>query len=347
MKRKQLIQLIKSKADQIQIPDLSQTILDKINDMPVAVPIIRPARVSFNRRLALVSFSFVLLLAISFFALISPSPTYVFAAEDDVMLMSSIYAEGLHTDDLEAYGPGDVALDSEVLYVGLELPKIAGYMTLVDTRLGLQSLPLIHKSTEDGLTVMTFVISAGDDDEKTYVLRYETSVTDAKKDLFVHIGTLTSGLRTLPFRARSVLEDGQHGLVFTLGQQETDGIIITYNQRNDGRQFDAQIYNDGTMRRRVELSALAESPDDFTMHFVEGDVVGTYRFERHDALEAHDIDVTYAIMVGSDTETGTMRVTLAGMPGQQTMRFDIHARGKDAHSMMFGHDHHDPHDDNL
>jgi hypothetical protein len=347
MKNKKIIQIIKKKADQVNVPDLSQIILSKIQDTPVIKPKIDPVRAPFNRRLALVSFSFVLLLAVAFFAFLNPSLTYEFKAQDDVMLMSSIYAEGLYTDDLEANSKGDVSLDTEVLYVGLELPKIASYMTLVETRLGLQSLPDIHQSSEDDMTVLTFFTRQGSADEKTYVLRYQTSVIDPRKDLFVHTGTLTSGLKTLPFRAQSVFEDGHHGLMFTLGNQETDGILITYDENDSERPFDAQIYNEGTMKRRIELSTLSESSHQFTMHFTEGDVLGTYLFEHHDDPQAHDIDVTYAILKGTDTETGTMRVTLDGSPGQETIRFEIHARGKAAYDMMFGHEHHGQNDDQL
>lgn len=336
MKRKNIIRIIREKADQRVLPDLAESIIKKTLETPIKRAAHTPVTSPFRRRMALASFSFVLIVLLSVFVFMDTTPEYTFEAQDDIILLSAIYADGLLTDDLEAMTAGDVSLDSEVIYAGIEVPKIAGYMVMVNRQLMLDFLPSFARTTDAGVTEMMFTTLAGSSLEKTYTLRYGKDIIDARRDEFILTGTLSTGTDTVQFQAESFMSDGRHGLIFTLGSQDEDGVVVTYEENGDETPYDAKVFNRGQLRRRIELSSLTGSTSMFTMHFTEGDVIGSYRFERHTGLPDHHIDVTYAILTDSSTETGTMDVTLAGSSGQESIRFVINARGKEARTFTFG-----------
>jgi hypothetical protein len=340
MKKKEIINLIRTKADQTAVPDVRKTIKGRLSELKwtktsetVGLP-----RKTPSRRLVFASFSAVLVvMAVSAMVLFNPSPQVTFSAMEEAVVMSAIYADGLLQEDIETVSVGETDLDAGGPVVGGEVSKIATYIDLVDERLMIGQAPeAVLETLEDGRVRRSFETVSWTGASKGYVIETRTQTTDPSKGLIAMEGTLEtpSGRRALT--ARTILEDGTHALVLTLGNTSSDHVTVTYLAETGAPAVTATLTRDGTAVRTVEFISQEDDASSFTMHFTSGDIIGTYRFNKDASQAARAIGVTYALIDSEGNETGTIGITLEDFPSGRTIVFDIRARGKAPSTVRIG-----------
>mgnify|MGYP007057172929 CR=1 FL=1 len=340
MKKKEIVRLIRTKADQTAVPDVRHKIKDRFSELEktrLTETVETPGRMP-SRRLVFASFSAVLVvmtaLGMVFF---NPSPSVTFSAMEEAVVMSAMYADGLLQEDFETVSTGETDLEAGGPIVGGEVSKIAPYINLVDERLMTTSVPEAVKETlPDGQVRRSFETVSWTGASKAYVIETLTRTTDPKQGLIVMEGTLQTPSGTRELTARTIFEDGAHALVMTLGKTSSDHVTVTYRPEDGEPLVAATVTRAGNVIRTIEFISGTEASPSFTMHFTSGDIIGTYRFEKDPSGPAQAIGVTYALIEDEGNETGTIGITLEDAPSGRTIVFDIRARGKAPSTVRIG-----------
>lgn len=318
MKRKDMITLIKDKAQEITIKDLSQAIIEKARHLPVSDITATPRR-KFPLELTLISSSLAIAF-IMFLTIFQPAPVAIPQIEnsEQMMALSAVSAVSLieHTNQLLDLEENNnislrhLLLDNELNYVDVnnEIDDVSIYFKMMERFLISAKdfdyeKSIVNQSGFDNQ--LKFTTTDMLDQELEYILIYNRTDLE-EQNIFILQGILQIGnnsyemigegeLNNPQFFKLKVQIDNQNYIVI---EHQIDNILVTTTQ-------------DGQMIQKIELNIQEINNQRFGfINFVEGSSTGSYAFEIVKENEVAKMRVLFYIN-GQNSESGRMDVIIS------------------------------------
>ncbi|MBE0701133.1 MAG: hypothetical protein IH571_05555 [Acholeplasmataceae bacterium] len=334
MKNKEIIQIIKEKANEVQIRDMSNEILEKVGRFSHQQEVIIKPQRAFRLR-PVFSLGLVLLVMVTTLILTNPfeKPT-PFEEREEVLSQSIIaavsYASFEASDDLAA---GDIDLDTPSYFIDDELDEISRYIQMMERMLSNDQSGHFEELVSDRASFEKMIrlnVQSIIDEEKTLVLYYNLTITSRNKDDFHMTGVLVDDSHEYDVHVTSNYTQGSYHLVFHVVLREDLSIQIRYNQEAPDQNY--EIYRIESDVEHTELSFSLSRINNQMEVFAQllgTHMRGSYRFALTEDEAGKKIDVHYAIIRQTTTETGRIVVIVDVDPdsAQTIYNMTINPRG--------------------
>ncbi len=341
MRKKELLNLIKTKAAEVEIKDLSQSILEKVRLLPQEQPVIQePIQ---RRRL---SFKPIYLSALSiatavfaFLLIYSPSaPLPTISDVNSVMAFSAVSASSiaeysidlLSNEDSVSLSSGYFALDTS------DTPLIDGELDTISTYLGMMERIL----NSDGNFDYTFSASGSNgyqyqltfttkdlmDVESTYTLMYNR-VDDQENHIYTINGVLNFGDMTYMISGSSDITD-PHLFQFRIAVDQNNYIDVNYEIDDAVNRYQLSITENAVTVQAVNLEVKEMNQvRTVMMDFVQGNATGSYSFQIENVDSVRTMRIAYYIY-NQISETGKIDVTVSQSGTETTYVITVTPKGR-------------------
>lgn len=326
MKKKELLNLIKSKSEAISLPDFSDAIINKAKHLPK--PEVMEKRHGLRLKpyyLATLSLMLTTLLIVLFtpgtpINPVDPNPSLenmdavlAFSTLTSVSLIQALDTDlDVSTEDTSlSHGnpPRERRIDAQI-------PNIAQYLEMMEKLFGSESNFNLELETATNPLYekrMRFKTKDLLDTEEEYAIDFnQTSI--GVHDFLIE-GVILIGTYAYPVYATGTSND-EDTLNLIIDQGNGRKVEISYVKDEDLHVFDISIYQDDVQIQEVGFTYKQDGLDkEATLHFIQGEATGHYTF----ALDVEDgikrIRITYDLD-SDDPESGEILIrirTLAGV----------------------------------
>ncbi len=326
MKKKELIQLIKTKSEQVEIRDFSREIIEKAKHLP-RVEVIEKTRFSFRLKpyyLATIGLMLTVLMIVLFTpdTPINPiDPTL--ENMDEVIAFSTLTSVSLiQTLDLDL----DTVSDNVTLSHGNpptprmienQITDITKYLDMMEKLFG--SNPDFDLTFEDQTNPMynnrmRFKTKDLLDEEVEYAIDFNQ--TNIGIHDFIIEGMVIIGEYAYPIYASGSSNDIDT-LELVIEQENGNQITIHYEKIQEVHEFEIKIYQDDLLIQEVYFTYQEQGEDKHaTLDFIYGETIGSYTFSLDVEDNVRQIRITYAIE--SENESGEIVIRIRTLLGQTT-----------------------------
>lgn len=302
MNKKDLIALIKTKADEKEIPDFSAQIIEKIENQNVFVkeeiPVIKKSH-RFKPLYASLTTVFGLFLLFLAFSVVRSNNVDLFADSNfsDSVIVSAITTVN-YVEQSEL-----LALDDSytILLAGEEtddlvedqIDDVVTYANIMEVLLinGDDYQKEIEASDLDGYEKMiTYRLHNLLDEEMTYQLYYNEDI-NMNKNTYQVEGLFKYGNNDYEISINGSFDEKQYTL--THQQNEQDYININYQVQNLNQKLSVMIYKNNILNQEIEIEY-----DDYlsaTLRYIKGTTKGVYQFEIETRDNIKGMKVNYRI----------------------------------------------------
>ncbi len=320
MKKKQLIELIKTESKKVEIKDVQAEILARVQGLP-PVEVIQKPRFSWQIKpiyLGLIgAMVFILMFAIFY----EPSEPIIpvtpsLEIYDEAIALSTVSSTsliGLLEYELSS-SPSNILLSTFQSFnldplVTQEINDLGKYMEMMEKLLSSQNQLNILKEpiNEQGFNRrMQFKTTDLLNHEVVYQMKYN-QVINMIDDEFTLTGEIELGSKTYQMVAIGNIQN-QNRLVYRIYKDAINYVGVTFIKTEQATRYTIRITQDGILTETVEMTALeVNNRHAIQIKFVSGLSIGTYQFLIDTENSEQVIRVNYQIQ-GSQPETGTMIV---------------------------------------
>ncbi len=312
MKKKELINLIKLKAKEIEIKDFSSNLIERAKNLPE--PILQKKKNPFFIKKPAFAMSFVTFAAVIIFTLMLSPGQKSFAMIDDIDLVftnSSITSISLLSASLdtelnnESYQLSSVAINHNY-QADEHLDQMLHYLGATEAILN--DVELIKAKNINGYQ---FYIEFRVKDllnEETKLQIYYNQTEVKKNSEYSYEGYIEIDDQTFDFQANIVL--GKTNLFeFKIDHDSTESIIIRYRENQNESIYQIERYKQNISTQKVEMRQTTINEEKQIMiNFIEGSTKGTYAFSKQVINNQPSIRVNYLIR-GQNNESGEIIIT--------------------------------------
>lgn len=328
MKKKELIQLIKQKAEQIEIRDFSKEIIEKAKHLPKPEVIVKP---KWSFRLKPYSLATIgVMLTVVMIMLFTPDtpinpieptdPTLenmdqviAFSTLTSVSLIQTLETDGLSNDDYTTLAHGNPPMGRRI---DTQIPNIANYLEMMEKLFGSNpDFDLVLESTNTQIYQQRMRFKAKDllDEEVEYAINFNQSTVGVHG--FLIEGVVIIGEYAYPIVANGTSND-QDTLELIIERDDGSQITILYEKIEELHVFDIKIYQDDVLIQEVDFTYIQEDEDKrATLDFVYGDTIGAYTFELDVEDQIKLIRITYDID-SDESESGEITIRIRTILGE-------------------------------
>jgi hypothetical protein len=320
MKTKALKKLLIEKSDEINIKDLSQSIVLRAQKEVIISPQKEKSTLIFQYKPAYVLL-LVVLLVFSFF-IISPkeySFAYQISQNEEDIILTSISTLQIGTSDII----GLLSIDEEPM-IQSQISNMNEYILWMELLFNQEDNKFIQKELpiENAIKHYSFTTKALDDQ----IIVYEFIIFNQNRSYQrLNIsGLITHDSDSFPFELTISTKNKKS---FEMIVHITDEIFIQtrFLEQSGKRDYDIQIYENESMMTQMTLNRFLENQKtvlDLTIN--KGNIDGSFRFRRdNDAL-----NVTYSIANLDRSESGTMRIEIKNESEEKTFQIEIKPQGR-------------------
>lgn len=306
MKKKDLLNLIKTKADDVEIKDLTKSILKDVSHLPMPQKV-KQSRFSFKigpLYLVALSAATAVLLFILFYQPISVIPPDVpndFNLETygDAVALSTISTTSLidlAENELSSSGQTNQSLLLPSLKIVDELDDLIKYLELMEKLLSSEDDFKIRRETiSEGIydRLISFTTTDLLNQELTYQIQYNQVIQQENR--FTLNGLIQVGDQRYQMTASGQLE--QHNmLVYRLYTDENNYVEVDYQSDDNETIYLVRIVKNGTITETVQLH-INDDVNEKTVNlsFLTGASMGSYQFVLDTDNETHFLSIAYQI----------------------------------------------------
>lgn len=338
MKDKQVEKLIVDKANLVVVPDVTDKIKARFNEIPPkpeTKPVFHPRRL-----VEIMAFSMVLLIVATLAILYNTRETDPLVSADEslyeAVMLSSIStmsiinenAATIQSDEqviLLAFGPNNNEEEpDEDEEITTNVDGVRHYLKLMESVLASDDAYHYERqiiNRRQRRFQLQFRSASLTDEETNYDLSYQV-VTDNDTDIILS-ATITEDDQSYP--SDITYNKTTKMITMTTGFADGHRIDIQYHPDDTGTHYQITRYENMTMVEQVDMSY--QTRENVTLSFVHGNVFGTYQFSltigpfgvRRMLSIDYDIQDTYhgnitISVTGSNDDTYTMVITPHGRP---------------------------------
>jgi len=323
MKRKTLIQLIKSKANEVEIKDFSASILEKAKHLPrEKVATFEKTKMTWHLKpFALAAtFVFVLILGFALFydtAQTPPITQPTLDQYDDAIALSAMSSASLVTlvdQELSQPSQSNILLLSSVLEhsyaIDTEVNEVTKYLEMIEKLLSNQHQFEVknEKLTTPGHNrKMQFTTKDLLDHEVEYTMSYLESYDEVLKKFTLN-GHLLIGDQTIQMSA--VVHEEDKAMIFKVAKDSENFVELIHTMHQEVDVYTIQVtkHNEVTSVVTMTISG-ATSEKSIELNFVQGVAIGRYSFTKDIEDQKPIIKVSYVIQ-GESTDQGELIVRI-------------------------------------
>lgn len=322
MKKKDLLKLIKTKSEEVNIKDFSQTIVEKAMLLPRREVVMQPRRRLSLRHSLIYSLSLVTAV-FAIFIISQPSAPEVFQIEDvnQVLALSSVSAVSLvtSTDDIIISNDnvnlslGYLTLDTSTNLANIdnEIDDVSRYLEMMEKLLSSNDdfdYQLTSSNIDGYMYHLSFVTKDLLNQETSYTFNYNKE-ENQQENKYTLQGNIQIGEYTYSIDASGDLEDPQN-FQMRLAKDTSNYIDMTYQLTNEKSQYRIQVTENNLVNQAVNLEVKYEnSQKSVYMNFVEGQSTGSYAFKIQETSQGKMMCASYYI-AGQNAESGEMEFTI-------------------------------------
>jgi hypothetical protein len=328
MKKKDLIQLIKSKAEEVEIKDFSDNILKRVKDLPRQEQVImHKSRLSlkpmFTLALGALATVFLLMLFYQPNTPIIPTDPQ-FESMDNVLVFSTMSTSALidlaedeltTTENQTLAGPPFTNQPDPK--INEEISDVAKYFEVMEKLLASHSDFDIEKEdltqSEYGKR-MSFKARDLLDQEIQYRMDYNQNRIQNTNQFSID-GRIDIGEVSYQFSGNGIENDHQ-ALTLRMSKDDLNYIDVEYQLINEKYHFDIIITKQGEITQDVSL-IIEETEDgkNVEMHFNIGESIGTYMFSMTSQDNQKMLKISYVIKDDETDESGELLVRISSLQG--------------------------------
>ncbi|TVP85881.1 MAG: hypothetical protein EA375_02705 [Acholeplasmataceae bacterium] len=336
MKRKDLIQLIQNKADDVVIKDLSKDILARHRQQPhPAAPVMLPRpRLRMKPILSLGLLAAVItLFLVLFYPGQDTSPTFqnvdeaiVMSAFSAVTLADHAFAEALSINNRLEHNEADSLVEHEIEHLLIYLELIE---RIFGTPADLMRTRIEPDDTHDFSHHIRFASNSLLDEATQYDIRFNRLPDGDMPDEFTLSGELSINDRLFAIEGQSRWVMDRYVLHIGLIIDDDNRIDVTHQEEDGDTIENISITRQGNIIQSLYLKHVVDQDTrEIFLHLETGLGRGTYRFTSGADNDQPLLQVHYAILRNGDRETGNIRIELITDPGSDAAyRFAIRPQG--------------------
>lgn len=336
MKRKDLIQLIQNKADEVDIKDLSKDILAQYQQQPrptSPVISIRPRlRLKPVLSLGLLAATITLFLVLFYPGRDIPQTfqhfeeAIVMSAFSAVTLADQAFAEPMHANNQLEHNESATLVEDEIehlsAYLGLMERIFGSPADLMRTRIESEDPQLFTHH-------LRFTSNTLLDEETQYDLRFNRVPDGTMPDEFALDGELAINGRLFVIEGQSRWVQDRYVLQLVLIIDVNNRVEIAHQQQDGETIENINIIRHGHTIQSLYLKYVGgDDAREIFLHLESGLGRGTYRFTLLANNNQPSLQVHYAILRNNDRETGNIKIDVVVEPdSNKTYRFAIRPQG--------------------
>jgi hypothetical protein len=326
MKKSELIKLIQEKASQIEIKDLSSSILERAQHLPI--PVVQEKKSHFFIKKPAFIMSLVTLTAVLiFFFMLSPTPpNYTFDDFDIVVANSSMTSISLLSATLDIELSTSEQLSSaqtltNTYQANEQVDRVLDYLGATESLLN----NLEISKTENGNNYqyhMQFSVIDLLDEVITYHIYYNQIMV--KKNIeYQYQGLIIANEFEIQFAATAYLGETNR-FEFRIDHENQESVTINYQNKNNQSIYQVERLTQNVSTQKVEMKHITINNEKQVMvNFIEGQTKGTYAFSKTMINEKASMRVQYLIR-GLEDEDGEITITPRS---SETLDIEIKPRG--------------------
>lgn len=315
MNKKELLNLIKDKADEKEIPNLSAQIMQKLQNQsePVMQELIMPEKRT-TLKSYYIGFSTVLALVILFIgiSLITTNDKDLFLDanfSDSVAL--SLIASSYQFDDHEINNQAEsytilLSGEEEVDLVENQIDGVLPYAYFMEIFLKHEEYyeTKISKSDNDNYKkIITFTLYNFLDEQMIYELYYNQELNESK-GTFEITALLINGANHIDLLISGEIDEKEYTLTYQ--QNDKNYTDIAYQFKNSNHSLSIKKYKNNNIDQ--ELNIFYNDFKSATIKFIQGQTKGNYQFELKETQDIKHMQIMYEI---GQTDSGTIDLELS------------------------------------
>ncbi len=340
MKRKTLLQLIKTKSQEVEIKDLSQSILDKVRLLPQTEVVTVPKR-RFSYKPVFAMTLSVMTAALAFFIFYQPGSTQVPIIEDvnQVMAVSVVSAASLvdYTDEIIADNDsvnialGYFTLDvAEEPLIDNEIDTVSQYLGMMERLLNSdENFDYEFDTTDPNGYAHHLSFKTKDllDQETNYAFNYNQT-NDTKNNVYTIEGSLVIGAQTYSITGQGDIKNPK---IFQLRvlNDEHNYIDIKYEISPLVNRYQIIITENDVQIQTTNLAVRQENNQRLIyLDFVSGNATGSYAFQVENIGQNKQMKISYYIS-NSTSESGKIEVTVDQTGADSRYAITVEPKGRE------------------
>ncbi|MDO9628316.1 MAG: hypothetical protein Q7I99_00325 [Acholeplasmataceae bacterium] len=341
MKKKELIQLIKTKSEEVEIKDFSKSILERVKQLPRHEAIEAPRR-AFKLKPALFVTLGTLASVLLFMVFYNPaSPiiptdpiTPTLENMDQVIALSTVSTASL----IELSDSQLSIQENYILQFGNsqtnqkisdEIKDVSRYLETIEKLFASQSDFAIEKeSISNGGFANRMCFKTRDllNQEASYKFDYN-EIPLANSNRFTLEGELEIGQKT--YLISGTADKDTNHLTLKAEKDISNYILINYEPIGQIHQFIIETVKDGEVIQSVRFQLeQSENQKQIKLEFIDGESVGSYEFQIEENDNVRMIKAKYNILIDDNVEKGEFMVRIINVLNQSTYSILIKPEGK-------------------
>ena len=341
MKRKTLLQLIKTKSQEVEIKDLSQSILDKVRLLPQAEVITAPKK-RFSYKPVFAMTLSVMTATLAFFIFYQPGSTQVPMIEDvnQVMAVSLVSAASLvdYTDETIADNDsvnmalGYFTLDvAEQPLIDNEIDTVSQYLGMMERLLNSdENFDYEFDTTDPNGFAHHLSFKTKDllDQETNYTFNYN-QINVAKDNLYTIEGSLIIGDQTYTITGQGDIKNPK---IFQLRilSDEHNYIDIKYEISSLVNRYQINVTENDMLIQTANLAVKQENNQrSVYLDFVSGNATGSYMFQVENIIgQGKQMKISYYISK-TTSESGQIEVQVDQTGADARYTITVEPKGRE------------------
>lgn len=319
MKNKDLKKMLIEKSNEVEIRDLSQLIMQRIEKEVIVLPKKDHFKFALKLRPALL-FIFVTLLTFSFF-IFSPrnyTLAYQINQNEEQIILTSISTLQIGFSDIII----ETSLDDDPL-ISDQIPRMNDYLLWMELLFNQDAFVLNEKTNPYIGSKKHYIFSSKALDNQ--MIQYEFVIMNSKNTLnYMTIdGFIKHDDDSYPFDIKIQVRQRSYEMNVIID----DHIIIqsSYQNQRNQKSFSFKVYDNHEIQSEIILNRSNENGNhvlDLTIE--KGNIEGSYRFRRDNGVLA----ITYSIANQNRSESGTMRVEIKDDLGDKKFEIEVRPQGR-------------------
>ncbi|MBU1094582.1 MAG: hypothetical protein KKH01_08975 [Firmicutes bacterium] len=339
MRKKELLKLIKTKSEEINIKDFSAAIVEKARLLPQSEAIIRPKRKFYFKPSLMYSFTLVTAV-VAFFFLYNPASPIVPQIEDvnQVVALSSVTAVSLIEFDTTLIDQNNTTYLS-LDYVTLDVPvttQIDEEIDDVTMYLGTMEKLLnsdddfnyqMNTTTIDGYNNhLSFTAKDMLDQETDYTFNFN-QVENQTDNQFTLQGTIEIDGIHYMVTAQGALNNPQQ-LQLHIEKDANNYIDINYEVTETTSRYQISVVENGTQLQSTNMVVKEiNNRRSVYLDFIDGQSTGSYAFRLTEENQMRRMNISYYIS-GDTSESGEIDVTVDTTGATSQYAIEIRPQGR-------------------
>jgi len=322
MKKKDLLKLIKTKSEEVNIKDFSQSIVAQAQSLPHKEVIVEPKRRLSLRHSLIYSLTLVTA-AFAIFILYQPGTPDTVQIEDvnQVFALSAVSAVSLAastndiiiSNDNMSLSSGYFSLDapSDLSTVDDEIDDLSRYLEMMEKLLSSDDdfdYQLVTSNVDGFMYRLSFTTRDLLNQEVSYIFNYN-KVENQAENQFTMNGNIQIGEYTYIIHASGDLENPQN-FELHLAKDTSNYIDMTYQLTEEKSQYRIRVTQNDVVMQAVNLEVKYQnSQKSVYLNFVEGLSTGSYAFKIQETTQGRMMFASYYI-AGPNNESGELEFNI-------------------------------------